>query len=254
MFDSFGTTPQVRKSAFGSYLYGLVCKMNNGMLQGLTIKESCPFDEIRISDYCLGVSALFKTRFRNFKRSPVKLIFDNTLVYEQDCFVDFYPNVQIDMSEIEDDNLVERLYLEIFRSDSTSYEYFVSNIIDQPDRKPYMLWKLLINGVFMSEINYLPLAYLKDMQAKFKTRIEGFIRDTLAKIKSFDYRNTFSKQGFKEMLDYMDDISRSELLRGGLRGYCKVFYILYANTFRATYYDFKLYRDLCQMGFWDRLF
>ena len=54
MFDAFGAVPKIRINSFGSVMNGVICDLRDGILRSITILDSCPYTELRLSDYCLG--------------------------------------------------------------------------------------------------------------------------------------------------------------------------------------------------------
>lgn len=209
MFDAFGAVPKIRINSFGSVMNGVICDLRDGILRSITISDSCPYTELRLSDYSLGVSTLFT--IWNKKDTWVKLIFDNDLVYEQDCFTFCYTDVLLDVTAIEDDDLVERILLGLFRANAYNYDYFVSNIIDNPDRSKYILFKLLADGLFVSSYSNIPRDCFIGMPEKYTTKLRQYIMPILDGITDFDYKISVIKQGVEEAIRYMDDIDRYNL-------------------------------------------
>lgn len=209
MFDAFGTVPKIRINSFGSVMNGVICDLRDGMLRSITISDSCPYTELRLSDYCLGVSTLFT--IWNKKDTLIKLILDNDLVYGQDCFTICYSDVELDVTGITDDDLVERLLLGLFRANTYNYEYFACNITDNPDRKRYILAKLLIDGLFVPSYSNIPRDCFIGMPDKYTTKLRQYIMPILDGITDFDYKISVIKQGVEEAIRYMDDIDRYNL-------------------------------------------
>lgn len=61
MFDAFGAVPKIRINSFGSVMNGVICDLRDGILRSITISDSCPYTELRLSDYCLGLMPIIMT-------------------------------------------------------------------------------------------------------------------------------------------------------------------------------------------------